>query len=100
MGTGTNAPTDQLRVRVSPDGLQAWSEVSGVTLPGFVVPTEEQVRAALSEKEIEAFVTFSESEAGKWYYQTVSSAFLDTLQQATENIGAVFVAALQAQPSS
>jgi hypothetical protein len=54
----------------------------------------------LSEEEIEAFVTFSESEAGKWYYETTSSAFLETLQEVAENLGAIFVAVLQAQPSS
>jgi hypothetical protein len=54
----------------------------------------------LSEEEIEAFVAFSESEAGRWYYETTSSAFLDTLQEVAEDLGRVFVAALQAQPSS
>jgi hypothetical protein len=45
-------------------------------------------------------VTFSESEAGKWYFETTSSVFLDTLEETVANLGPVFVAALRAKPSS
>ena len=54
----------------------------------------------LSDEEFETFVIFSESEAGRWYHETTSSVFLDTLLETTANLGSTLVAALPAQPSS
>jgi hypothetical protein len=54
----------------------------------------------LSDQEFETFVIFSESEAGRWYHETTSSVFLDTLLETTANLGSTLVAALPAQPSS
>jgi hypothetical protein len=54
----------------------------------------------LSDEEIEALVVFSESEAGKWYYGTTSTVFLQALLEITSNLGAPLIAALPAQPSS
>ena len=41
----------------------------------------------LSDEEIEAFVIFSESEAGRWYHETTSSVFLETLRETTASLG-------------
>jgi hypothetical protein len=54
----------------------------------------------LSDEELETFVIFSESEAGRWYHETTSSVFLGTLFETTANLGSALVAALPAQPSS
>lgn len=54
----------------------------------------------LSDEEIEAFVSFSESEAGKWYHGTTSGVFLDTLRETAANLGNTLVGALLAQSSS
>jgi hypothetical protein len=52
------------------------------------------------DEEIEAFVVFSESEAGKWYHGTTSSVILETLRETTASLGDTFIVALRAQPSS
>jgi hypothetical protein len=54
----------------------------------------------ISDEELESFVTFSESEAGKWYYEITSAALLGTLRDITANLDTVFIAALPTRPSS
>jgi len=53
-----------------------------------------------SDEEVEALVIFAESEAGKWYHGTTSSVFLNTLREATANLGKALVVAILAKSSS
>ena len=53
MGSSAKAKTEQIRVLVSDDRLQAWIELPGKALPGFSPPTEKDVMAALDEQAIE-----------------------------------------------
>jgi uncharacterized protein (DUF342 family) len=53
MGSSAKAKTEQIRVVVSDDRLQAWIELPGKALPGFKPPTSKDIMAALEEKAIE-----------------------------------------------
>lgn len=52
----------------------------------------------LTDEELEAYVTFCESDAGQWFTGTLSGAFIDAIRSATENLGNAFIAALSRQP--
>jgi hypothetical protein len=53
-----------------------------------------------SDDEVEAIVTFAESNPGQWLYTTISTTFLNALLESTANLGTLFVAALPEAPAS
>jgi len=52
----------------------------------------------LTDADVAAFVERCESEPIQWYYQILSNAFLDTLEEISNGLGVEFVTALEAQP--
>jgi hypothetical protein len=104
---GTAVMVDALEPKDERQGPKALRE-SMISRRALLEPIFKEMSAVtslfafrdLSDEEIEAVVIFSESEAGKWYYETTSTVFLETLLEITANLGGTLVAALSAQPSS
>ena len=53
-----------------------------------------------SDDEIESMVLFAESDAGQWFFSTISSNYLNALLEATANLGDLFRAAYPESPTS
>jgi hypothetical protein len=95
------APPDE---RVGPEAVRESAQRKNRLLePFFEEISSLMLRFAfrkLSDEQIEAFVAYSESEPGQWYYGSLSDAFLGTLEEISNDLGAVFSQALTAQPDA
>jgi len=54
----------------------------------------------MSDAEVATFVGNSESEPMQWYYRTLSTVFLGTLEEIANDLGTAFTTALESQPDA